>query len=110
MNFLELAKARYSVRSFKQTPIEDEKLAKETAKVYYEEVKKIQSSFQKDFIYLGVMKSPIGRIQNKYRIQILIRLKPDNEDVITKKLFEITEMNKQTGVSAFIEINPQNLS
>ena len=28
MNFLELAKARYSVRSFKQTPIEDEKLAK----------------------------------------------------------------------------------
>ena len=89
---------------------EDEKLAKETAKVYYEEVKKIQSSFQKDFIYLGVMKSPIGKIQNKYRIQILIRLKPDNEDVITKKLFEITEMNKQTGVSAFIEINPQNLS
>lgn len=28
MNFLELAKARYSVRSFKNTPIEDEKLAK----------------------------------------------------------------------------------
>ena len=28
MNFLELAKARYSVRSFKKTPIEDEKLAK----------------------------------------------------------------------------------
>jgi len=89
---------------------EDEKLAKETAKVYYEEVKKIQQAFQKDFIYLGVMKSPIGRIQNKYRIQILIRLKPDNEDIITKKLFEITETNKQTGVSAFIEINPQNLS
>lgn len=28
MNFLELAKARYSVRSFKKDPIEDEKLAK----------------------------------------------------------------------------------
>ena len=89
---------------------EDEKLAKETAKVYYEEVKKVQQTFQKDFIYLGVMKSPIGRIQNKYRIQILLRIKPDNEDVITKRLFEITEMNKQTGVSAFIEINPQSLS
>ena len=89
---------------------EDEKLAKETAKVYYEEVKKVQQTFQKDFIYLGVMKSPIGRIQNKYRIQILLRIRPDNEDVITKRLFEITEMNKQTGVSAFIEINPQSLS
>jgi len=89
---------------------EDEKLAKETAKVYYEEVKKVQQTFQKDFIYLGVMKSPIGKIQNKYRIQILLRIRPDNEDVITKRLFEITEMNKQTGVSAFIEINPQSLS
>ena len=89
---------------------EDENLAKNTAKVYYEEVKKLQSAFQKDFIYLGVMKSPIGRIQNKYRIQILIRIKPQNEDLLTQKLFEINEKNKQNNVSAFIEINPQSLS
>ncbi len=89
---------------------EDENLAKNTAKVYYEEVKKLQNAFQKDFIYLGVMKSPIGRIQNKYRIQILIRIKPQNEDLLTQKLFEINEKNKQTGVSSFIEINPQSLS
>ena len=33
MNFLELAKARYSVRSFKKDPIEAEKLAKMNAEL-----------------------------------------------------------------------------
>ena len=35
MDFMELAKARYSVRSFKNTPVEDEKIAKilEAAKI-----------------------------------------------------------------------------
>ena len=35
MNFMELAKARYSVRSFKNTPVEDEKIANilEAAKI-----------------------------------------------------------------------------
>lgn len=89
---------------------EDENLAKDTARVYYEEVKKVQSAYQDDFVYLGVMKSPIGRIQNKYRLQILIRMKPDNEDEITDKLFEIADNIKKTDVSVFVEINPQNLS
>lgn len=88
----------------------DENLAKEQAKVYYDEVKKIQSNYQKDFIYLGVMKSPIGKIQNKYRIQILMRLRRENEDQIISRLFEILDKNKNSNVNAFIEINPQNLS
>jgi primosomal protein N' (replication factor Y) len=89
---------------------EDENLAKETAKVYYDKVKDIQNEFPNSFIYLGVMKSPIGKIQNKYRIQILARIKLNHEDEITSKLFELIENNKRTGVSAFIEINPQSLS
>lgn len=88
----------------------DENLAKECAKVYYDDVKKIQNAFQKDFIYLGVMKSPIGKIQNKYRIQILMRLRRENEDLIISKLFELLDKNKNSNVNSFIEINPQNLS
>ena len=56
------------------------------------------------------MKSPIGRIQNKFRLQILIRLKLENEEIITNKLFEIADEIKQNNVSIFVEINPQNLS
>ena len=88
----------------------DENLAKNQAKVYYDDVKTIQSEFPKDFIYFGVMKSPIGKIQNKFRIQILLRLRRENEDEIISRLFELLEKNKTNNVSAFIEINPQNLS
>ncbi len=56
------------------------------------------------------MKSPIGKIQNKYRIQILLRLRRENEDAIISRLFDLLDKNKSTGVSSFIEINPQNLS
>ncbi|MBQ4541760.1 MAG: primosomal protein N', partial [Clostridia bacterium] len=89
---------------------EDENLAKDTAKVYYEEVKKIQAEHKKDFVYLGAMKAPIGRIQNKHRLQILTRLKIQNADEITKKLFELADTLKKSNVTIFVEINPQNLS
>lgn len=89
---------------------EDENLAKDTAKVYYDSVKDIHRENKNDFIYLGVMKAPIGRIQNKYRIQILMRIKPTNADAITNKLFELVDKHKKPNVSAFVEINPQNLS
>ena len=78
--------------------------------MYYDEVKKIQSEYNRDFIYLGVMKSPIGKIQNKFRIQILIRLRRDHEDEIISRLFDILDKNKLNNVSAFIELNPQSLS
>ena len=88
----------------------DENLAKNHAKVYYDDIKTIQSEYPSDFIYFGVMKSPIGKIQNKYRIQILMRLRRENEDEIISKLFELLEKHKNANVSSFIEINPQNLS
>ena len=89
---------------------EDENLAKNTAKVYYEEVKKIQADYKQDFVYLGAMKAPIGRIQNKHRLQILTRIKTQKADEITKKLFELADQIKKPNVSIFVEINPQNLS
>ena len=89
---------------------EDENLAKHLTKVYYDSVKALQSEHPDDFFYLGVMKSPIGRIQNKYRLQVLMRLKPANADFITDKLFEIADGMKCPNATLFVEVNPQNLS
>ena len=89
---------------------EDENLAKNQAKVYYDDVKGLQEKYSREMIYLGVMKSPIGKIQNKYRIQILIRLRPEHKDEIISNLFEYLDKHKNPNVNAFIEINPQNLS
>ncbi len=89
---------------------ESEELAKEAARVYYEQVRNLQNQYEDSFVYLGVMRSPIGRIQNKYRLQILIRLKPNKEEEITKKLFELSSTIKKSNTTVFVEINPQNLS
>lgn len=89
---------------------EDENLAKDVTKVYYERVKQLQQEYNSEFVYLGVMKSPIGRIQNKFRLQVLMRIKLDNEKQITNQLFDIADNVKQNGVTIFVEINPQNLS
>ena len=89
---------------------EDENLAKNQAKVYYDDVKGLQEKYNREMIYLGVMKSPIGKIQNKYRIQILMRLRPEHKDEIISSLFEYLDKHKNPNVNTFIEINPQNLS
>ncbi|MBQ8451537.1 MAG: primosomal protein N' [Clostridia bacterium] len=88
----------------------EENIAKTTAKVYYDEVRKIQQDYSNEFVYLGVMKSPIGKIQNKFRIQILMRLKTEKADEITNKLFDLADKLNKNGTSVFVEINPQNLS
>ncbi len=89
---------------------ESEDLAKNLTKEYYDKVKALHMERSDDFIYLGVMKSPIGRIQNKFRYQILTRLKIKNAEEITDRLFEFADSLKSSDVSIFVEINPQNLS
>ncbi len=91
---------------------EVEELAKDATKVYYDEVKKMQQSeeYNGEFIYLGASKSPVGKIKNKFRYQILIRLRLNKDQEIISKIYSLTEVNKLKNVSVFVEINPQSLS
>ena len=56
------------------------------------------------------MKSPIGRIQNKFRYQILLRIKPEIEKTVFDYVYLMLDENKLNGVTSFVEINPSNLS
>ena len=87
-----------------------EELAKEHTKVYYDNIKQLAQDYKGDFIYIGASKSPVGRIQNKFRYQILIRLKLDKAEEITTKLYALADNIKNSGVSCYVEINPQSLS
>ncbi|MBQ7452928.1 MAG: primosomal protein N' [Clostridia bacterium] len=89
---------------------ENEEEVREKTKDIYTEITDYQKDNKENFVYLGVMKSPIGRIQNKFRYQILMRVKPNGEKAIKKFLFETLDKNKSQNVISFIEINPQNLS
>ena len=89
---------------------ENEALAKDTTKVYYDKVKELAEKYKGEFIYIGASKSPVGRIQNKFRYQILIRLRLEKADEITTQLYKEADAIKNNAVSCFVEINPTSLS
>lgn len=86
---------------------EEEEKAFETTKKIIERIREIKSSNPENFIYLDAMKSPISRVQNKFRFQVLFRIK--NWDEIRKDIYQVVDEQKGKN-SIFVEVNPQNLS
>ena len=88
--------------------IEDE-IVRENVKLCYNNIKQLAED-TKGFVYLDVMKSPIGKIKNKFRYQILARIKNDVSDEIIQKMYEICDSHEDKNVSVFVELDPQSLS
>ena len=86
-----------------------DEIVRDFVKICYTDIKELAEN-SKAFIYLDVMKSPIGRIKNKFRYQILIRIKPEMYEEIIQKLYEICDKHQQSNISVFVELDPQNLS
>ncbi|MDE7405470.1 MAG: primosomal protein N' [Clostridiales bacterium] len=63
------------------------------------------------FIYLHAMRAPKNRIETKYRMQVLMRIKPDNDE-IRKAVYKIADSVAAAfpQVTCFTEINPNDLS
>lgn len=89
---------------------ENEKKVLDILRSYYDEILNLKENKKSDFIYLNKMKSPIKRIKTKFRYQILMRITPNNFDVIKKEIFKINNTFNTKDVTIFVEINPQNLS
>jgi len=87
---------------------QDENILKEELKVCYNKLQNVREKFGDEIIYLDVMKSPVKRIQNKFRYQVVIRCKLDRVDEIEQDVFECTKNVVKSSV--FFEINPQNMS
>ena len=86
----------------------DENYVRELLKICYTELEGLKEKYGDDIIYLDAMKSPIKRIQDKYRYQIMMRFKLAKADMIEEDVFNIVDKNAKTSV--FFEVNPQNLS
>ena len=91
------------------TGADDNKLQQFCAE-YSSKMVEIREQFNDDFIYYNFMKAPVKRIQNKFRYQILMRLKPKNAQNILQNIYKIDRMIKKKDVLTFVEINPQSLS
>lgn len=89
---------------------EDEDKVIEAAKKIYRELLDYAHKNTNEFLYIQAMKSPVGRIQNKFRYQIIARIKRQKEDEIIAEFYSVIDNNKFRQVSVFAEINPQNMA
>ncbi len=89
---------------------EDEEKVIDCAKSIYRKLLAYAQDNSHDFIYIQAMKAPLGRIQNKFRYQIIARIKRDNESKIIAKFYETIEAYQSRGVSVFAELDPQNMA
>ena len=88
---------------------ESEEKAVETVKAAYKDLSVIRDENKDKFRFFGAMKSPIKRLQNKFRYQILMRITKDDEN-LKKRLYDCVNKYKSRSVLVSFEVNPNSLS
>jgi len=88
----------------------DDNLAKDTAHKLIVELKKFRLKYGKDFFFLEGMKSPINKIKNKHRYQIVLRYACSIDDEVLKEIYSELDGVKNNKISIFVENNPVSLS
>lgn len=86
---------------------QEEKVQQVTYEIFTT-MKQIQQENLEDIIYLNCMKSPIKRINNKFRFQILFRIQSNFNEILDKIYTSLDSIN-QKNCQVFVEIDPQNL-
>ena len=87
---------------------EDDECALSATKEMYERLNVIYKQNREKFAFFGCMKAPLKKLQNKFRYQVLMRIK-DGEDIIAAAGAACAEVNRGK-VFCYIEINPNNLT
>ncbi len=88
---------------------DDDAIAVDTLKKVYFDAVKVKEKYTKSFIYFDKMRSPIKRIKNKYRYQVLVRIS-DNLEEIENLFYEISSKYSTKNVLVYTEINPSSMS
>ena len=86
---------------------EDDEKAKDALRGIYEKLSEKYIKNPSAFRYFGYMKAPIKKLQNKFRYQILMRVKESDFKFTVQ---EVCAAYKARGVLIGVEVNPQNLT
>ena len=87
---------------------ESEELCSQVLKGIFDDISALTKDNRGCFAYFAAMKSPVKRIQNKHRVQILMRIVSGFDNII-KNVYNIVDRHAAPKVSVFVEINPNNL-
>ena len=86
---------------------ENEKETLEALRSVYGRLQAIYAAHEEEFLFFNRMHSPIKRIQNKYRYQVLMRM---TQNAPLKEVYAAVAEEKQKNVLVYVEENPSNLS
>lgn len=89
---------------------EDEGVALDAVKYATEMIRAVASARKDDFIYLNAMRSPKKRLQTKYRMQVLMRVKPNRG--VRYEVYKVADevIKSFPQITCFTEIDPNDLS
>ena len=89
---------------------EDEERALGVTKSMLAKIRAYQKEHPERFVAVSGMKSPVKKIEGKYRYQIIMRLTRAEETDTLFHVYEIVNAEDKKNVSVFVEINPQNMN
>lgn len=88
---------------------EDDESALNALKAVNEKLYDLYLKNDDNFLFYNKMKSPIKRLKNKYRYQVLMRIKEGNDSLIDE-IYDLALPEKTQKVLVYVEVNPSNLS
>ncbi|MBR4745369.1 MAG: primosomal protein N', partial [Clostridia bacterium] len=83
--------------------------AKALAHNLFIKLKDLKVQYKDKFYFLEAMKSPVGKIKNKYRYQLVMRF-TDTDNKIINHVYNVVDSVHDKLVSTFVEINPLSLT
>ena len=89
---------------------EDEDLVKGVTHKLILKLKEFRVKYGKNFFFLEAMKSPINRIKNKHRYQIVLRYITSINREVLDEIYKLLDEIKNSKLSIFVETNPISLS
>ena len=88
---------------------DDEEKGVEALRKVYEGLSTLRERESDAFLFFNKMKSPIKRLKNKFRFQVLMRIDYKREDVLNQ-IYELSLPVSDKNALVYVEINPGNLS
>ena len=86
---------------------EEDRKALETLKEVYFSLKELYDAHAEEFLFFNKMHAPVRRIQNRFRYQVLMRLRGDS---LLPEIYERSLAHRSRAALVYVEEDPGNLS
>ncbi|MBE5735017.1 MAG: primosomal protein N' [Clostridiales bacterium] len=89
---------------------ENENNARNYTRDIFNDLKALKVEYKNEIYFLQAMQSPLSKLKNKYRFQVVLRFNRTLSKEIVSKIYQVLDKYEKNKVSVFVENNPLSLS